>query len=140
MKQELVAVYGYCPECGAKGVARERRPDGNDKCVNGHTYQSCKATHPPQRTEPVGVMVSMDVSKGDEPEYRIFGRIYEVMKDGADEVTYLAIEDSRNFDSTSQRTWVGLTNEEIEEIKLKAGSNVFSAIMFTNDRLEELNK
>ena len=38
-----------------------------------------------------------------------------------------------------QRTWVGLTNEEIEEIKLKAGSNVFSAIMFTNDRLEEKN-
>jgi len=38
-----------------------------------------------------------------------------------------------------QRTWVGLTDEEIEEIKLKAGSNVFSAIMFTNDRLEEKN-
>ena len=48
--QEPVAVYGYCPECGAKGVMRERRPDGNDKCANGHTYQSCKATHPPQRT------------------------------------------------------------------------------------------
>jgi len=38
-----------------------------------------------------------------------------------------------------QRTWVGLTNEEIEEIKLKACGNVFSAIMFTNDRLEEKN-
>jgi hypothetical protein len=50
--QEPAAVYGYCPECGAKGVMRERRPDGNDKCANGHTYQSCKATHPPQRTEP----------------------------------------------------------------------------------------
>ena len=60
---------------------------------------------PPQRTEPVGVMVSMDVSKGDEPEYRIFGRIYEVMKDGEgeDEVTYLAIEESRNFDTPPQR-------------------------------------
>jgi hypothetical protein len=71
--------------------------------------------HPPQRTEPVGVMVSMDVSKGDEPEYRIFGRIYEVMKDGEgkDEVTYLAIEDSRNFDTPPQRTWVGLTMDEI---------------------------
>ena len=68
-----------------------------------------------QRTEPVGVMVSMDVSKGDEPEYRIFGRIYEVMKDGEgkDEVTYLAIEDSRNFDTPPQRTWVGLTMDEI---------------------------
>jgi hypothetical protein len=46
--QEPVAVYGYCPECGAKGVMRERRPGGNDKCANGHTYQSCKATHPQQ--------------------------------------------------------------------------------------------
>jgi len=41
--------------------------------------------------------------------------------------------------STPQRTWQGLTNKEIEEIKLKAGGNVFSAIMFTNDRLEEKN-
>jgi hypothetical protein len=74
--------------------------------------------HPPQRTEPVGVMVSMDVSKGDEPEYRIFGRIYEVMKDGEgkDEVTYLAIEDSRNFDTPPQRTWVGLTDEEVNTL------------------------
>jgi hypothetical protein len=48
--QEPVAVYGYCPECGAKGVMRERRPDGNDKCANGHTYQSCKAIRTPQRT------------------------------------------------------------------------------------------
>jgi DNA-directed RNA polymerase subunit RPC12/RpoP len=38
--QEPVAVYGYCPECGAKGVMRERRPNGNDKCANGHTYPS----------------------------------------------------------------------------------------------------
>ena len=47
--QELVAVYGYCPECGAKGVMRERRPNGNDKCANGHTYPSSAST-PPQRT------------------------------------------------------------------------------------------
>jgi hypothetical protein len=48
--QEPVAVYGYCPECGAKGVMRERRPDGNDKCAKGHTYPSSKATTAPQRT------------------------------------------------------------------------------------------
>jgi hypothetical protein len=47
--QEPVAVYGYCPECGAKGVMRERRPNGNDKCANGHTYPSSIST-PPQRT------------------------------------------------------------------------------------------
>jgi hypothetical protein len=50
IEQEPVAVYGYCPECGAKGVQRERRPNGNDKCANGHTYPSSKATTPPQRT------------------------------------------------------------------------------------------
>ena len=38
-----------------------------------------------------------------------------------------------------QRTWVELTNGEIEGIKLKACGNVFSAIMFTNDKLEEKN-
>ena len=48
--QEPVAVYGYCPQCGAKGVMRERRPNGNDKCANGHTYPSSTST-PPHRTE-----------------------------------------------------------------------------------------
>ena len=48
-EQEPVAVYGYCPQCGAKGVMRERRPNGNDKCANGHTYPSNTST-PPQRT------------------------------------------------------------------------------------------
>ena len=48
-KQEPVAVYGYCPECGAEGVARERRPDGNDCCANGHTYPSRTANKTPQR-------------------------------------------------------------------------------------------
>lgn len=37
------APYGYCPLCGAVGVSRERRPDGDDKCANGHTYKSVKA-------------------------------------------------------------------------------------------------
>ncbi|KPK72264.1 MAG: hypothetical protein AMJ84_04570 [Acidithiobacillales bacterium SM23_46] len=37
------APYGYCPLCGAVGVSRERRPDGNDRCVNGHEYPSSRA-------------------------------------------------------------------------------------------------
>ena len=49
IEQEPVAVYGYCPQCGAKGVMRERRSNGNDKCANGHTYPSSTST-PPQRT------------------------------------------------------------------------------------------
>ncbi len=32
--------YGYCPHCGAPGIARERRPDGNDTCKNHHVYPS----------------------------------------------------------------------------------------------------
>lgn len=36
-------VYGYCPMCGARGIARERRPYGNDRCENGHCYPSAEA-------------------------------------------------------------------------------------------------
>jgi hypothetical protein len=35
--------YGYCPECAAPGELRERRPNGNDVCKNGHKYPSLKA-------------------------------------------------------------------------------------------------
>lgn len=47
-----VAVYGYCPECGGAGVMRERRPNGDDKCTNGHKYPSLKALaeQPAQKT------------------------------------------------------------------------------------------
>ena len=41
--REPVAVYGYCPTCGAKGVSRERSPDGSDICASGHTYKSKEA-------------------------------------------------------------------------------------------------
>ena len=34
---------GKCPECGANGKSRERRPNGNDMCENGHVYPSAKA-------------------------------------------------------------------------------------------------
>jgi hypothetical protein len=35
--------YGRCPVCGAKGVSRERRINGNDMCERGHTYTSREA-------------------------------------------------------------------------------------------------
>ena len=48
-----VAVYGYCPECGGAGVMRERRPNGDDKCTNGHKYSSSKAlAEQPAQQEP----------------------------------------------------------------------------------------
>ena len=36
----VIAPYGYCPKCGAKGKARERRLNGNDICENNHIYPS----------------------------------------------------------------------------------------------------
>ena len=47
--QEPVAMYGYCPMCGAKGVSRERRLNGNDLCASGHIYPSRDSTAPPKR-------------------------------------------------------------------------------------------
>lgn len=38
--------YGKCPRCGANGISRQRRLDGNDMCSNGHTYPSSTAIHP----------------------------------------------------------------------------------------------
>jgi len=35
--------YGYCPVCGTPGISRERRPNGNDRCRNGHVYPSTNA-------------------------------------------------------------------------------------------------
>lgn len=37
------SVYGYCPVCGAAGVARERRIHGDDICARGHHYFSSSA-------------------------------------------------------------------------------------------------
>ena len=37
------ALFGYCPQCGAPGVARERRLDGRDRCANGNDYPSASA-------------------------------------------------------------------------------------------------
>lgn len=47
--------YGYCPTCGAIGLYRERRPDGDDVCANGHTYKSSSALKSPHQPPPVPV-------------------------------------------------------------------------------------
>lgn len=36
-------LYGTCPHCGARGISRERRPNGNDRCAQGHIYPSSAA-------------------------------------------------------------------------------------------------
>lgn len=45
-RKVLDAPYGYCPRCGEKGSQRERRPNGNDLCVKGHSYPSKEAVKP----------------------------------------------------------------------------------------------
>jgi hypothetical protein len=44
-----MASLGYCPRvgCGAPGVRRERRPNGNDTCEQGHEYPSREAMEQP---------------------------------------------------------------------------------------------
>lgn len=37
--------YGYCSKCGARGVSRERRINGNDTCENGCVYPSSESVH-----------------------------------------------------------------------------------------------
>lgn len=43
--------YGNCPKCGAMGAGRERRPNGNDECENGHIYPSANAVMGPTTYE-----------------------------------------------------------------------------------------
>lgn len=56
------AAYGYCPQCGAKGIERERRKDGNDKCENGHSYPSseCLLVKPPPAVTAVNAKSIID--------------------------------------------------------------------------------
>ena len=53
-KEDTSAPYGSCPKCGAPGKMRERRPNGDDRCANGCSYQSRVAKtvpiDPPEET------------------------------------------------------------------------------------------
>jgi hypothetical protein len=43
MSEPYKLIYGLCPICGANGIMRERRPNGNDRCSAGHVYASSRA-------------------------------------------------------------------------------------------------
>jgi hypothetical protein len=45
---------GYCPKCGEPGMIRERRPNGNDQCPNGHSYPSKEARPSTSIAAPLG--------------------------------------------------------------------------------------
>ena len=51
----------------------------------------------------------------------------------------LRTEIARLRNQLAQRTWVGLTPNEIRGISLASGESLFSAIMFTHDKLKEKN-
>lgn len=42
------SLYGYCPQCKAKGKTRERRKNGDTQCENGHSLPSAQFTCPPK--------------------------------------------------------------------------------------------
>ncbi len=109
-KDEPVAVYGYCPVCGAKGTSRERHPDGNTTCVNGHKYKSrdtlSTPPHQEAKDEPVAWMseeddcIFLDKDKPNPMDYDFWTPLYT---------------------TPPQRTWVGLTDAEYKELHLQMG-------------------
>lgn len=38
IKPDFTTPFGYCPHCQAEVVKREKNPNGNDQCNNGHIY------------------------------------------------------------------------------------------------------
>ena len=120
---EPVAVYGYCPDCGAKGVTRERRPNGNDKCANGHTYPSSTATpvQPKQQAETP-------------PEWPLVKNILDEY--GLDAIAFVA-----EF-KAAQRPWVGLTDKDWGWVADRKGTSLDSfdqGAAWAQQRLQERN-
>lgn len=112
--QEPEAVYGYCPECGAKGVQRERRPDGNDKCINGHIYPSSKALTQPAQ-EPVATKTNEGIT----------------LHLGWDDLPVGA----KLYTAPPQRPWVGLTPEETSGFT----SQEMTVVKYVSKVLQEKN-
>ena len=54
----MTNVYGYCPQCGAAGVAMERSPNGMTTCRNGHKYpNSAGRAAPTGQPDPLGHII-----------------------------------------------------------------------------------
>lgn len=49
--EDDISPYGFCPICGEPGTTRERRPNGDDACANGHRYFSRMALDAEQAAE-----------------------------------------------------------------------------------------
>lgn len=40
--------FGYCPHCDQPSISREKRPNGNDECKNGHRYPTTASIETPK--------------------------------------------------------------------------------------------
>lgn len=60
--------YGFCPVCNHPGEYRERRPNGNDRCKNGHIYPSKSAI---QGGETGSEKLTIDAASSTEKEHEI---------------------------------------------------------------------
>lgn len=113
-----VAVYGYCPECGGAGVMRERRPNGDDKCTNGHKYPSSKALaeQPAQQQEPVAWVLEWTFN-GEERGRRLYDDethcVFDAENDGG-VCRPLVYGDTS---PPASKPWVGLTDEEMRDLE-----------------------
>jgi hypothetical protein len=140
-KVEFVAVYGYCPVCGAKGTSRERHPDGNTTCVNGHKYKSRDTlSTPPQqeaKDEPVG---KLQKPTGERAWFTISELNAWADKKLSENPHWVMPKDEpERDDPPPQRTWVGLTNEKVEKMWDFYKPSVFDFYVAIESELKDKN-
>jgi hypothetical protein len=138
--QEPVGVYGHCPVCGAKGITRERRPGGNDRCANGHTYKSIHATTPPAQPAPVQERTDYAVHLN----HCNIGECEGVCKYLDDDCPALKHADAKaKWDKptppAAQRQWVGLTDEDKLHIEIMGGKSDVMLAEMVEAKLKERN-
>lgn len=120
--------YGLCPVCGQPGFARERRPNGNDTCPNGHTYPSRDAVADKSMTTPTpcGKLWSSDTpTPGAVPseEFRIkrlreWAHQAKLRQPGASIIERTVAEDLMHLEAKYQRD---LAASEAELAAMKQG-------------------
>jgi hypothetical protein len=153
--QEPVAVYGYCPICGAEGVMRERRPNGYDKCAKNHTYPSSKATPPAQPAQkndgaakmPCGAVVSnvydaYEAGKNAAQPAKVQEPVVRWDSDGWGDLLVDNLPDGTLLYTTppaAQRPWVGLTDAEVMQTMSGDWTSQFYFARAIEAKLKEKN-
>jgi len=92
----VAAPYGFCPQCGAPGVSRERSPNGKTRCQSGHVYPSRDAVANQQlTTTPVRVPLSEEQLVKCLVEAGCFGKVTMSFDSGPYEITRPSINADR---------------------------------------------